>query len=210
MFRALIDRFQSWTCVHDFIAPASLVGVTDLRVPSSVPFQIYYPTAGGGGTPASWFRDSLADTMLGHLYVALPSLRRFHSVVAFLISIIAYVLPTSYYRVPCLFRGAPPDNAMSRRPLIVFSHGLTGTSEEHAVMFVHLVQQGYVVAALTHCDGSSSAATLHTGERMFYRHPNYKAYNAEFRPEQIRRREEELYAMKKFVLESGIRVDERL
>jgi len=212
MFRSLLNWLQSWTHIHQFLSEGTPVGTVDLRVPHSVPFMIYYPAApevlkNKSISPRSWFRNTIGSYMAGYLFVLRPLSKRpwLRILIELFVRFILVFLPLNYFRVPGLYGNVKSVSGTAhekRYPLIVFSHGLTGTSEEHAAMFVHLVQQGFIVAALTHCDGSSSAATLHTGERLYYQHPDYKAYDVDFRPKQVKRREEEFYSMKTFILES--------
>lgn len=63
----------------------------------------------------------------------------------------------------------------------------------------------YVVCAIHHCDGSSSKAPTHSGPAILYEHPvSYSDYDPEFRPNQIQKREKELFEMKQFILEGII------
>jgi predicted dienelactone hydrolase len=127
------------------------VGVQDFRVPNSVPFHVYYPASATNDRPVSWFRESLASFVFGHAWFALPWLENTKQLarvaVQIVIRIFAFLLPSAYFHVPHLFSSAPPKQPARRLPLIVFSHGLSGTGEEHQLMFVHLSQQGFVVGA---------------------------------------------------------------
>uniref|UniRef100_A0A7S0DQU8 1-alkyl-2-acetylglycerophosphocholine esterase n=1 Tax=Amorphochlora amoebiformis TaxID=1561963 RepID=A0A7S0DQU8_9EUKA len=56
-------------------------------------------------------------------------------------------------------------------PLIVFSHGLAGTNEEHSIMFSEFARHGYVVAAIAHEDGSAPRARKEDGSNLWFVFP---------------------------------------
>lgn len=205
---------QSRTRAHEFASDASLVGVQTLRVPASSagtpPFDFYYPAASPSGDQAGWFRDGVAPFLFGHVWFAFGRwFRSAHWVWLALckraVAVLAAILPAAYFKVPALFRNAPPvDASAGRRPLLVFSHGLTGTGEEHVLMMTHFVQQGFLVAAITHCDGSAVTATASaSGEQLLYTHPDVAVHGTRFRVHQIDKRERELEAMRAHVLEGA-------
>ena len=53
------------------------------------------------------------------------------------------VKTNSYFQIPCL------DQALGI-PVVVFSHGITGSRHLHQALFEHLSSQGYLVAAIDH------------------------------------------------------------
>jgi pimeloyl-ACP methyl ester carboxylesterase len=53
------------------------------------------------------------------------------------------VKTNSYLEIPC-------KNKKSGLPIVVFSHGITGSRHLHQTLFEHLSSQGYVVVALDH------------------------------------------------------------
>jgi dienelactone hydrolase len=59
--------------------------------------------------------------------------------------------------------GPPP-----RFPVIVFSHGLGGTPDVYGAVISELVSQGYVVAAVEHCDGSAAFTRMDDGFSRAY------------------------------------------
>ena len=119
-----------------------------------------------------------------------------------LFTIICYFMPHFYMNVPCLFQYVLADNTR-QLPLLIFSHGLTGTSDEHRLFFVSLVQRGFIVAAPTHCDGSACIATLENGEKQRFIDFNFDADDhTKFRIEQVRFREKELYEVREFITSS--------
>ena len=119
---------------------------------------------------------------------------------AWLTTVVAWCLPIASFTVPSLYLNVPPAKPTKSLPVVFHSHGLTGTNDEHQLLHTHLVQQGFVVVAPTHCDGSASAVTTADGSRMFYQHPDFVNYDHDFRIKQVDRREKELYAVKQFVL----------
>jgi hypothetical protein len=156
---------QSRTRAHEFVSDSSLVGVQTLRVPNSVSLDFYYPTEQPHrGDPAHWFRivgarhgpfHTTADVIFGHVWYFglgrwfLTARRLWQHIAWAFFYFISFLLPVSYFTVPSLFRDAEATRTgRAKRPLVVFSHGLSGTGEEHALMFAHFVQQGFLVAAI--------------------------------------------------------------
>ena len=118
-------------------------------------------------------------------------------------------LPMAHASLPGAFVGLDPAPASNgdRRPLVVFSHGLTGTGEEHATLFSAWARAGFVVACVHHCDGSSSRAVTPDGREMYYHLPpgmngRPGVYPPEYRTEQIERRERELSELRRHIVES--------
>jgi pimeloyl-ACP methyl ester carboxylesterase len=81
-------------------------------------------------------------------------------------------------------------------PLIVFSHGLTGTGQENLLLLSAWAKLGFVVASVHHTDGSSNRVRLETNqsrEDLYYQHgPSFTNYDANFRPMQILHRSKEM------------------
>jgi len=92
------------------------------------------------------------------------------------------------------------DEAIHRTgfPLLVFSHGLTGTNEEHSMLLSDIARHGYVVAALTHQDGSAARARMENGSTLYYQ----AQYDID-RPSQVKRRQAEFAAVREHVLEKS-------
>ena len=105
--------------------------------------------------------------------------------------------------VPGVFRDIDIDMRKSNAlPMIVFSHGLTGTGEEHATLFAHWARLGFVVSCVLHTDGSSSRSVGPDGKPMYYQHPPSGApgeYPPNFRPNQIEHREANLSALYNYI-----------
>eukprot|EP00466_Bigelowiella_natans_P011223 jgi/Bigna1/132597/aug1.18_g7305 len=70
-------------------------------------------------------------------------------------------------------------------PVVVFSHGLTGTAEEHTLMFSEIARAGYIVAACHHEDGSSSRVIKENGKAAYFDTPDYaNGVSTDFRANQ--------------------------
>ncbi|KAL7531766.1 hypothetical protein ACHAXR_005426, partial [Thalassiosira sp. AJA248-18] len=96
------------------------------------------------------------------------------------------------------------------QPLVVFSHGLTGTGEENSIFCTSLAKRGYVVASIHHRDGSSSRVPLPDGTCRYYEHmPSGENYNPRHRLEQVQARAKEfLYSCSWMMGEEDIMMDE--
>lgn len=66
--------------------------------------------------------------------------------------------------------GAPPANSPRRFPLVVFSHGLGGSTFQYTSLIEDLVSRGYVVAAIEHT-GAVGVVVFPDG-RILVRHPD--------------------------------------
>jgi len=70
----------------------------------------------------------------------------------FVVSIVAWMQPLAWLSIPHCFNDLPPlpfSEKGTKLPLVVWSHGLTGTGEEHSMLAASLALRGNVVA-LTH------------------------------------------------------------
>lgn len=78
-------------------------------------------------------------------------------------------------------------------PVVIFSHGLTGTGQENAVLLSAWARRGFVVVSVHHTDGSSCRVRLPDGSDKFYEHgPSYSNYDPSFRKQQIQHRAKEM------------------
>ena len=88
-------------------------------------------------------------------------------------------------------------------PLVLFSHGLFGTSDHYSKVCGDFASLGAVVIAFEHEDGSGSYANVN-GKPLYYESPGGAAYTREnvlrFRGKQLAKREEELRAVLDIVL----------
>merc|ERR1712137_385 len=115
---------------------------------------------------------------------------RFKLLEAFL-RIFVHVLPLNYATIPGCYANAEPEDGKSR-PLIVFSHGLTGTGEENATLLASWAREGCVVVSCQHMDGSSARVPLANGDSLWFKKSNMKAYDPNFRPKQVHLRVQEV------------------
>jgi hypothetical protein len=181
------------------------IGVIHCRtVKYRTPFRVFYPSkTTTTKSDVKWFLESFTHFVEGYFHVVLPRLRSsnvLHYICFWIIKIISLIFYFTDHSIPnCKLHADPMSN--ESYPLIIYSHGLTGTSEEHSLMFAHWAQRGYVVAAIHHCDGSSHRANTGDGIDILYHHPpNIKNYDENFRPNQILRRENEIYDLSQYIL----------
>ncbi|CAE8687454.1 unnamed protein product [Polarella glacialis] len=117
---------------------------------------------------------SLAEVAVGYAHVMFKWLRRWPLVckaVRTVMQVVQVVFPVSWQRAPCVEGGAP---AAGPWPLVLFSHGLTGSGVEHTLLFIGLARQGFAVATLTHTDGSASSVDMGCGkELLIYQHADF-------------------------------------
>lgn len=150
-------------CNHHVSAPVGRV----VRE-SSPRVVVYYPTGEAQGSSASWWtQGGLGTAATGYAHMALgrkPKLR--HGTWLFwgiscILRAISWVLPLNWAKLPNVYeKAAPPEKAM---PVLIWSHGLTGTGEEHGLFAAALAaQQGIVVALVHHSDGSPTHTHTHT------------------------------------------------
>ena len=179
---------------------AEAVGIIDLQGAKS-PLRIYYPaTAGEGRTErVGWFVRSFGFMCAGYAHafgLSKQSSFAFRWLVSPLLRFIGALLPLSYAKIPHTARGAPfqPAAGGGKRPCIVFSHGLTGTGEEHGAMFAAWAKKGIVVVTCHHTDGSSSRVPLPGGDVWYDHGPSFSDYDRTFRPRQISKRAEDVFA----------------
>ncbi|KAL7573150.1 hypothetical protein ACA910_018814 [Epithemia clementina (nom. ined.)] len=181
--------------------------------------------------PVRWFHDlGVFPYLQGYFHLALAEQGTWTFALALqpLSFFLSWVLPLSYLRIPnaykdleCVVTKNGDDdndndndtdtdtdnndnkNEHNRLPLIVFSHGLTGTGQENQALFVHWAQQGYVVVSVHHTDGSSCRVQLADGTWKYYeKPPKFQHYDATFRPNQIQERAQELLQAYRFLVPS--------
>lgn len=200
----------------------NVVGVIDFKTPNNkIPCRIYYPAAitrnigksvAGADSRANvgWFVHSFAHFIEGYMHFLLPNWKHSSILVQFISGIawlLSWIIPHANAHLPQCERNAKPASSSSTSfgfdkgyPLILYSHGLTGSGEEHGLMFTHWAQRGYVVASLQHCDGSSCRVLREDGAHIYYDWPDMKQYDPTFRPNQVERREAELQELRAYIL----------
>lgn len=168
-----------------------------------------------GQQSVTWFQDTgVLPYLMGyaHTMVASHNSLMFQWAIQPFLFLLADVLPMGWLRIPGLYQDAKPlkelakdksadvsDNTTDteartkRYPLIIFSHGLTGTGQENAALCAAWAKRGFVVAAVHHTDGSSCRVQQADGSVLFYDHvTSYDKYDINFRPRQIQQRSNEL------------------
>lgn len=109
-----------------------IVGVRDfVTTESHIPVRVFYPSSAKKEGTVGWFVRSYAYFIDGYFHTLLPWLREY-AVVQWIIMTISFVLswmlPMGNAYLPnCAYDASPLVNAGRKYPLIVFSHGLTGT-----------------------------------------------------------------------------------
>ena len=61
-------------------------------------------------------------------------------------------------RASSLVYGAKPSLSPSKRPCVVFSHGLAGTRTTYSGLCARIASKGYIVVAIEHRDGTASSS----------------------------------------------------
>lgn len=175
--------------------------------------RLYYPAymdeSLHSSKPVGWFYDTgSVPYILGLLHMALArhDTKMFQWIVRPVVYLSSFFLPMSWLRIPGVFQEAPyqESEGKEKRPVVVFSHGLTGTGQENAVLLSAWAKRGFVVAAIHHTDGSSGCVQLADGATKYYQHgPSYKNYDPAFRPNQVTHRAEEVFQTCQFLRGAG-------
>mmetsp|Transcript_31282 Transcript_31282/g.60377 ORF Transcript_31282/g.60377 Transcript_31282/m.60377 type:complete len:515 (+) Transcript_31282:65-1609(+) len=227
---------------HSNEAPHRTVGVRSIRVPGSVAYRCYYPSEEKlCCRQEGWFYEGVHWFSMGYLNLLTKGyINPDGCVAACLLCIIkfgVYLVPLGWIKVPDLYKDVsiaePLSNSKQKGyPLIVFSHGLIATGEEHSLVLTEIARHGYVVAALTHQDGSAPRARKEDGSNLWFLLPqdhevldqctdvtcefpkhtdgdlefwNNEAVSkfAKFREKQVVRRAKEFNMVKRHILEFG-------
>lgn len=205
MIESILASFSSASEVVD---PSSPVGVRDFFTEENeLPVRVFYPSMStdfSRKANAGWFVRGLAYFIDGYLHFLFPNLRKyavFRWLASFTAYVVSFFLPLARADLPMCKLDVPPKESDEKYPLIVFSHGLTGSGEEQALLFTYWAQQGFVVAYVHHCDGSSCMVPRpKLNSHLLYEHPDMLNYDKTFRPRKVRQRQEELHEMKNFIL----------
>lgn len=192
---------------------SSIVGCTEIRNSNGAAIRIFYPAGDKpppGARQATLFRTTLAFFIEGYTHVFLGSfLPHFVlRVIDFFMSKIAWLHPHAWSKLPRCYVDVPPvvKGGGKKLPLIVWSHGLTGTGCEHGMFAVSLALRGNVVALVHHSDGSSSLADIKTHNslsavKLRYQQPTYSpTYDEGFRQLQAEYRASEVGQARSLVL----------
>ena len=184
------------------------------------PLRIFYPESNAlndnnnnAYKPFQCFQDErgAAYYLNGYLSIAVASIQNnlwSQRLAMVLAQVLAIFFPGRWRRLPNVFTvasnsGAPPPappTAASKLPVIVFSHGLTGTGQENTVLLAAWASLGLCVVSVHHTDGSSLCVPLPDGTNLYYdRGPPFSQYDANFRPNQVAQRARELLQACDFV-----------
>eukprot|EP00621_Florenciella_sp_RCC1693_P000243 CAMPEP_0182554990 /NCGR_PEP_ID=MMETSP1323-20130603/50262_1 /TAXON_ID=236787 /ORGANISM="Florenciella parvula, Strain RCC1693" /LENGTH=414 /DNA_ID=CAMNT_0024766717 /DNA_START=210 /DNA_END=1454 /DNA_ORIENTATION=- len=208
--------------LYDKVAPGTAnrrVGVRTFRNSHGAAIRVYYPAVesqgadGGAEVRVSVFRNSLSTVVNGYFFTffgwLLPSI--VVTMVQRLLGLVVWLHPLDYSYLPRCAADLPVEKGVKGKyPLVVWSHGLTGTGCEHGVLATALALRGNVVAILHHSCGSSSGCDLvdADGTQTFltYDHPSMKEgeYPLEFRQKQAEHRAREMDEARELLLAGGI------
>lgn len=164
-----------------------LVGARTFRLSTGACVRVFYPATTPSAEklrPASWFRTSLGFVVDGYVHAVLGGASRqlragrlVFRLASWTIQLCAWLV-TGRKKLENTFDEAPAAIAPSS-PVLLWSHGLLGCGDEHALMAKELASRGMVVGLLHHADGSS--AKLDTQPAMYYEHPDFTAYDSSLR-----------------------------
>jgi platelet-activating factor acetylhydrolase len=203
-------------------APA--VGMRFFRATSEhPPIRLFYPATTTKNPqneqprPIRWFSNPDFLSFLSgylHLSIARQDTKLFRWFVLPLVHCVSLFIPMRRLRIHGVFANAPPllcdDKQQLKRPVIIFSHGLTGTGQENAVLCSAWAKQGFVVAAIHHTDGSSCYVQLADNTEKYYEHgPSMANYDRTFRPRQVQHRAREMLQTLQFLQSKDCPVDIR-
>jgi len=199
------------------------IGVRTFRNSKGGAVRVFYPgVEEKGSEPARVFKDPLSRIVEGYLHVFAggflgPRMRKgglLFEFVSLLVRIVVFFLPLSRAKIPQTYESLPPklEAGAKTAPLIMWSHGLTGTSDEHSFLAASLASDGNIVALVHHTDGSSARAE-HYNEKeeagavskaLYYQHPPPPSdYDPTYRPRQIERRASEIEDSRKALMEGA-------
>jgi predicted esterase len=169
------------------------------------PLRVFYPSNNNISNtiqPVGWFQeDGLGFFLSGYLHTIF--VRRHTKVFRWLLSPLLHVasfflFTMRWIRIPNVAFDAPLANNINLKskkkwPVVIFSHGLTGTGQENAVLLSAWARLGFVVVSVHHTDGSACRVRLPDGSDKFYEHgPSFSNYDPSFRKQQVLHRAKEM------------------
>ena len=208
----LIDSLPGEVCTET-------VGVTDLRNPDTgAAIRVYYPASKPVTKIMAWyegepktimkpvenppgvkvFRNGLPYFGAAYVWVFVHVFNVPNYLFRFVIYPILYPFlyfsPLNHFHLPCAIRDAPPlpPKKNAKYPLVAWSHGLTGTGDEHGLLAIAMAKRGYVFALPHHSDGSSAYTDLENNTHIPYKKPIFSNYDKSFRQNQVAKRISEL------------------
>ena len=153
-----------------------------------------------------WFRDTgFYNFLEGYFAMAvrdkLPRKWMFSWIAVPFLRILSVIMPAAWKKIPHLHFNAPASKTNRKYPLVVFSHGLTGSGQENLLLCAAWAQRGFVVANVHHQDGSSCKVQLADGSWKYYQSaPSMDdSYDLNFRPNQVEIRANEMKQAYDFV-----------
>ncbi len=191
--------------------PSSPVGLHFLPATTAhPPLRIFYPSTTNTNTNTSlphqstgWFDETgVVDYLEGYLHtfgILEGNSWTSRWIVKPWLHLLSLALPLKWLRLPGVYRDSPPRTG--KYPLIVFSHGLTGTGQENSALCASWAKEGMVVVSVWHTDGSSCRVPMADGTIRYYEpSPPITQYDAEFRPRQVQQRADELFQARNLML----------
>lgn len=125
--------------------------------------------------------------------------------ISFVIRSVASMNSLRNAKLPCAYDNLKPR--LGKAPVVVWSHGLSGTGEEHGLLAARLAAEGYVVALVHHTDGSSSKVTTADGNTIYFKHPDFENYDPEFRQKGAEHRAKEVDGARQMLLSGDAGAD---
>jgi len=175
------------------------VAVRDFFLESTkAPIRLYYPAEKPENPePVRFFRDA-TKFVDGYLWTFSQNRPWLHATVSSLVSLFRFGIPLRYVEIPDVCRNAKPEG--QKLPLVIFSHGLTGTGEENTMLLASIAAHGFVVASIHHTDSSSCYVQTGDGTEIWYEHPDTQNYSIRFREDQLDHRVKEMMDVRKVLL----------
>lgn len=165
------------------------------------PLRIFYPAAVSERKPrpVGWFHEGgVGNFISGYIHLALiiSHTCTFRWIVSPVVHILSLFLPLRWIKIPEVSLEAPlalMNGNARRRPVVLFSHGLTGTGQENALLHTCWAKRGFVVVSIHHRDGSSCRVPNSDGSILWYdKGPPFSNYDPTFRPRQVQQRASEM------------------
>ena len=150
--------------VADFHIPIDAdksVAASTTKLPSRVSVRLLYPTKDLPGRGVPYLDPALAKEYCRQtmLFGAPPPLKKFGGFLHY----------WRFIRLP-VKRHATLVTEPALLPVIIYSHGLGGSSDMYAYQAMALAAQGYVVLSINHSDGSAPAILLSDGSIHAFDH----------------------------------------
>jgi hypothetical protein len=175
MVLASFSTALMWALGYPAFAPESgpyRVGALQTRIPGSVACQVHYPA----DVAASDQSQSVPEFYPYMRPEVIEGVADFGGTSASLLSFL------SESNHPCLINAEPviPEDDDQKFPIVVFSHGLSGSMEFYTQLCQLIASHGFLVVAMEHEDGSAAYAETPSGEPIpFKKRDNDANYTRE-------------------------------